>query len=86
MTTVLMALMIIGGYFNSWEICGGHHNSRESKMIDSKSEFQRLNPKATKVEPIMYKIIISIDFYVFCVKTIKYVDIKDTKVRPSEKK
>ena len=53
-------------------------------MLDSKSGFQRLNPKATKVEPIMYKIIISIDFYVFCVKTIKYVDIKVTKVGPSE--
>ena len=48
-------------------ICGGHHNSRESKMLDSKSGFQRLNPKATKVEPIMYKIIISIDFYGFYV-------------------
>ena len=51
-------------------------------MLDSKSGFQRLNPKGTKVEPIMYKIIISIDFYVFYVKTIKYVDIKVTKVGP----
>ena len=67
MTTVLMAHMIIGGYFKS---CGNLWWPLQFSGVEEarlKSGFQRLNPKATKVEPkatkvepIMYKIIMSL--------------------------
>ena len=74
MATVLMAHMIIGGYFKSCENLWWPPQFSRVEDARLKSGFQRLNlkatkvePKSTKVEPFMYKIIISIDFYGFCI-------------------
>ena len=60
-----MALMIIGGYFRSCGNLWWPPQFSEVKDVRLKHWVVEQKPRATKVEPIMYKIIMSLIFMSF---------------------